>query len=54
MKTVIASEAWPSASGNRIVYMRLLRASATVPALFFYLLRCRQDDDDFFEDRQHV
>jgi len=54
MKSVIASEAWQSPSGDCIVDMRLLRAPATVPALLFYLLRCRHHDDNFFEDRQHV
>ncbi len=48
MKTVIASEAWQSPSGDCIVYMRLLGASTTAPVLFFYLLRCRQDDDNYF------
>ncbi len=47
MKTVIASEAWQSLSGDCIVYMRLLRASATAPALLYFLHPCRHRDDIF-------
>jgi hypothetical protein len=35
MKSIIASEAWQSLSGDYIVYMRLLRATATALALLY-------------------